>query len=140
MNGNRIEKIVEPSNNYIGNPSYHAQSIAVDEKGNIYVGFSEGIMTKYSYDPELTEAKTSKLTVYSLEKNSTLVQTINAFSAENKDVKVDYRIGMKNGVTYTDAMKELTTQILSGDAPDVIMLDGLDVTNITGKKCLQTTS
>ena len=43
---------------------------------------------------------------------------------------------MKEGMTYSDAMKELTTQILSGNAPDVMILDGLDIENLIDKNML----
>lgn len=136
MNGNQIEQIIDGSTCCVGNPSYHPKSIAVDDSGVIFVGFKEGIMTKYLFDGEIVNKASKKLKVYSLEKNDTLLQIINTFSAENKDIKVDYQVGLKSGMTYSDAMKNLTTQILSGDAPDIIMLDGLDIGNLIDKNLL----
>lgn len=136
MDGNQIEQIIDGATCSVGNPSYHPKSIALDDNGVIYVGFKEGIMTKYMFDGEKVNSASKKLKVYSLEKNNTLSQIINTFSAENKDIKVDYQVGLKSGMTYSDAMKNLTTQILSGDAPDIIMLDGLDIDNLIDKNLL----
>ena len=40
---------------------------------------------------------------------------------------INYEIGMDgDGVTREDALKKLNTKLLSGEGPDVIILDGMD--------------
>ena len=136
MNGNQIEQIINGASSSIGDPSYHPNSIILGNDGSIYVGFMEGMMTRYTFDGEFTEKASRTLKVYSLESNDTLASAINAFASANKDVKIDQQIGMKNGSTYEDAMKNLTTQILSGEAPDVILVDGIDINNFIDKNML----
>lgn len=136
MNGNQIEQLIDGTVCSLGDPSLELSSIIHCEDDTIYAAFKDGKIMKYRYDPDIVTKVSSVLTIYSLEKNDTLSQTIRSFAASNRNIKVDYQVGMRNGITYDDAMKELTTQILSGSAPDVIMLDGIDIDNYIDKNML----
>ena len=133
--GNFAEQIIDGLISRFGDPSDQFGTIYCAPDGTIYATFNSG-MYKYVYDPEIENAVTSELKVYSLEKNSTISQIVSSFAADNRNIKVDYQVGMKEGLTYSDAMKELTTQILSGNAPDVIVIDGLDNDNLIEKNML----
>lgn len=136
MNGNQIEQLIDGTVCSLGDLSLELSSIIHCKDDTIYAAFKDGKILKYRYDPDLITTVSSVLTIYSLEKNDTLSQTIRSFAASNRNIKVDYQVGMRNGITYDDAMKELTTQILSGSAPDVIMLDGIDIDNYIDKNML----
>jgi ABC-type glycerol-3-phosphate transport system substrate-binding protein len=133
--GNCAEQIIDGLVSRFGDPSETLGSIYYSDEGVIYAVFESG-MYSYTYDPELENAVTSELKVYSLEKNDSISQIVSSFAANNRNVKVDYQIGMNNGMTYSDAMKALTTQIMSGNAPDIIVLDGLDNDNLIEKNML----
>lgn len=136
MNGNQIEQLIDGTVCSLGDPSLELSSIIYSEDDTIYAAFKDGKILKYRYDPDLVTKVSSVLTIYSLEKNDTLSQTIRNFATSNRNIKIDYQVGMRNGITYDDAMKDLTTQILSGNAPDVIMLDGIDIDNYIDKNML----
>ena len=136
VNGNQIEKILDGIKYQIGNPDNEINSLTYLDDGSFYVSFKNGLLIKYYYDPELVNEKSSVLKIYSLQKNDTLSQIIRDYSVANKNTEVDYLVGMRNGVTYEDALKNLTTQILSGNTPDVILLDGLDIDNYIDKNML----
>lgn len=136
MNGNQIEQLIDGTVCSLGDPSLELSSIIYREDDTIYAAFKDGKILKYRYDPDLVTKVSSVLTIYSLEKNDTLSQTIRNFATSNRNIKIDYQVGMRNGITYDDAMKDLTTQILSGNAPDVIMLDGIDINNYIDKNML----
>lgn len=136
MNGNQIEQLIDGTVCSLGDPSLELSSIIYSEDDTIYAAFKDGKILKYRYDPDLVTKVSSVLTIYSLEKNDTLSQTIRNFATSNRNIKIDYQVGMRNGITYDDAMKDLTTQILSGNVPDVIMLDGIDIDNYIDKNML----
>ena len=136
LNGNNVEQIVDGVSCSLGDPSLRLSSVYCCDDDSIVVAFDEGTIARFSYDPEMENAKSVVLKVYTLEKNDVLSQLINGYAAQNRDVKIDYQIGMKDGITYEDAMKNFTTQVLSGNAPDVIMLDGMDIDNYIDKNIL----
>lgn len=67
------------------------------------------------------------LTVYSLEENASLRQLIALYKDENPGLSVKYQVGYtgEDGVTVSDAVKSLNTDILANEGPDIIVLDGL---------------
>lgn len=136
MNGNIVEQLIDGYSCRLGNPSYTVSSVICDEDGSFLISYEEGIIMRYRYDPEAVNEITSTLKVYSLTESDTLLQIISEYKIQNPTVRVDYEIGMRNGITYDDALKNLTTEMLSDNAPDVIMLDGLDIENFEEKKVL----
>ena len=60
------------------------------------------------------------------------------FQKQNPDIYVNYQIGLtgEDGVTASDALRMLNTEILAGDGPDVLMLDGISVDTYTEKGLL----
>lgn len=135
MGGNIIEQLIDGFVSRFGDPSDEMISLYCGEDGTLYAAFVSGVYS-YRFDPELETAAASELKIYTLEKNNTVSKLISGFASENRGVKVDLQVGMKEGMTYSDAMKELTTQILSGNAPDVMILDGLDIENLIDKNML----
>lgn len=90
---------------------------------------SAGIQSlyRYVYDPDKTVENT--LTVFSLEENGTVRQTIAAWNSLHPETQVEYTVGMaqadQTGVTREDVIRQLNTQLLAGSGPDVVILDGL---------------
>lgn len=136
MGGNMVEQLIDGYACRLGNPSYTVSSVICDANGNFFFSYEEGVIMRYCYDPDAVNEITSTLKVYSLTENDTLSQIIIEYKMKNPTVRVDYEIGMRNGITYDDALKNLTTAILSDNAPDVIMLDGLDIDNYIEKGML----
>ncbi len=134
--GNQMEQIIDGVVNTIGNPSFHAKSIYRCENGAIIVSSETGKILKYTYDPDMVSEITSELKIYSLDKNDTLSQIVGDFASANRNIKVSYQYGRRNGTSYSDAMKEFTTRMLSGDAPDIIMIDGMDIQNLNERNML----
>lgn len=136
MNGNMVEQLIDGYSCHLGNPSYTVSSVVCDEDGSFIISYEEGVIMRYHYDSNAINEITSTLKVYSLTKNDTLSQIISEYKIQSPTVRVDYEIGMRSGITYDDALKNLTTEILSGNAPDVIMIDGLDIENYIKKNIL----
>lgn len=136
MGGNMVEQLIDGYSCRLSNPSYTVSSVICDADGSFLISYEEGVIMRYRYDPDAVNEITSTLKVYSLTENDTLSQIISEYKVQNPTVRVDYEIGMRSGMTYDDVLKNLTTEILSDDAPDVMMLDGLDIDNYIEKNML----
>jgi hypothetical protein len=79
------------------------------------------------------------LKVYTLKEHPPLRQMIAFYEAEHPDVKVELQVGYtdEDGTNISDAVRSLNTEILAGDGPDVIVLDGLPVKQYTEKGFLE---
>ena len=98
----------------------------------------ENTLVKLSYDPDVAATPQQELTVYSLEEDAGMRRLIARFQKQNPDIYVNYQIGLsgEDGVTASDALRMLNTEILAGDGPDVLMLDGISVDTYTEKGLL----
>lgn len=92
----------------------------------------------YAYDPEASAVPEKQLNVYALEDSAILQQAISVYQKKNPDVFVKKTIGMSedDGVTASDAIKTLNTQIMAGKGPDILVLDGLPADSYVEKGIL----
>ena len=68
------------------------------------------------------------LRVWALEDNAEARQAISLFESEHPNIEVKLEVGLDNErKTAEDAIKNLNTEILSGEGPDVFILDGLPI-------------
>ena len=136
IGGSISEQIVDGLRYSLGGDDNFIMYGTVDKDGSIIVNFSDGSAKRYRYDPEVVNEFTSELNIFALEKNATLSRAVRTFAKTHPEVKLDLTIGMKDGMTCEDAVKNLTAEIMSGHAPDVILLDGLDTENFEDKGML----
>lgn len=136
MNENHMEQLIDGSTCAIGNKLKHFTSLQYCEDGSIIAGFDNGEVFKYVYDSDYTNEIKSTLIVYSLDNSNELKQMINNFASSNHDVRVEYKVGHRNGMSYEEALKEFAVLMLSDKAPDIIMLEGLDIENLIEKNML----
>lgn len=92
----------------------------------------------YAYDANASAVPEKQLSVYALEDSIVLQQAVSAFQKNNPDVFVKKTIGMSkdNSVMAEDAIKTLNTEIMAGNGPDVLVLDGLPVDSYVEKGIL----
>jgi hypothetical protein len=136
INENHIEQIIDGTSCSIGNLVKNFRSLECCDDGVIIVGFKDGEVYKYEFDPEYTREITSTLNIYSLDDNDELKQLINKYASSNPNVKVEYQVGHRNGMTYEDALREFSVLMLSGNVPDIIVTEGLDIGNLVEKNML----
>lgn len=77
-----------------------------------------------------TDAQQQKqITVYSLYYAECIEMMIDVFQNNNKDITVHYTWGItdESGISVADAVSALNTQLLAGQGPDVIVMDGLNI-------------
>lgn len=132
--GNIVEQVIDGTLNSLSSPGMGFRCMTQDKDGRIYVGAldysggnSEGKILSYVYSANTTAVPDSELTIYSLEDNSSIRQAIVMFQKTHPDVYVTLENGMsgEDGVTRTDALKTLNTEIMAGKGPDILIMDGI---------------
>lgn len=120
--------------------------VETDADGNIYLAVSDrysgnptGMLLEYGYDKEQEAVPGTELDIYMLKRDAHMEQMISLFQKEYPDISVTVQEGMtgEDGVTATDAMKNLNTEIMSGEGPDVLLMDGLDAENYIERGMLE---
>lgn len=140
--GSTIEQLMDGSLASVSDKSmtFHAL-MKIDDKN--FLLFAVDAQRKercfqYSYDATISAVPENQLNVYALEDSNVLQQLITAYQKKYPDVMVKKTIGMsgKDGVTAEDAIKTLNTEVLAGNGPDVIILDGLPTDSYIEKGAL----
>lgn len=82
----------------------------------------------YSDTTDAKEKKGGNLKVYSLQNSDYIDQVIKRFAQLFPEMDIVYEVGMdeENGLTTQDAVNAFHTEMLSGDGPDIIFMDGLN--------------
>ena len=124
IGGSLVEQVIDGGLSTLGDPSHYVKTAAFLPGEEFLALFSDGKIMKFIYDAAISALPGDKLTVYSLEENDTVRQAISAFQTANPDIYVSYQIGMASeGVTREDALKKLSTGLMDGSGPDVLILD-----------------
>lgn len=124
IGGGTVEQVIDGNLSAFGDPSHIVKGALFLEGQEFLVLFSDGKIMKFTYDATISAVPNDKLVVYSLEDNDTIRQAISAYQMANPDMYVSYEIGLEeDGVTRDDALKKLSTGLLNGSGPDVLVLD-----------------
>lgn len=93
---------------------------------------------RYTFDPDVPSVPETEMRVYSLEENQTVRQAVGQFQLQNPGVKITCQVGIApdSGVTYDDALRSLSTELLAGSGPDVLILDGMPFASYAEKGVL----
>lgn len=145
--GSVVEELIDGTMNSLGGPSFYAISLVMLDEQNLLVAASDSsaasatgiVLLKYTYSEDTPAKPEKELRVYSLYENRELRQSISRFQKEHTDVYVNFEVAMsdENGVTVSDALKTLTTEIMAGKGPDVLVLDGMPVKTYIEKGILR---
>ncbi|MCC8129440.1 MAG: hypothetical protein LIO51_05825 [Clostridiales bacterium] len=116
-------------------------SFYMDEDYTLYLITDSGNL--YRFTSERTATAESSFTVWALYETDTLRETMLAFQQEHPeldvvlDVQLDDDGSTGSAATVSDLLSTLNTQLLAGDGPDVLILDGVDYENYIGKGVLE---
>lgn len=139
--GSVVEEIVDGDMTSLSSPSVGLIAMAVSD-GEFYVAYqADGPQTKvmkYVYSADTPTVPDKELTVYSLEENAEIRQAIVTYQKKQPDTMVHYEIGLsgEDGVTASDALRTLNTDIMAGNGPDVLVLDGMPIASYIEKGVL----
>ncbi len=140
--GSVSEQLINGELVSLGDQSLEFKSVLAIDDGNYLLAGSDSLSTsriyRYTYDPEASAMPEKQLKVYALEDSSVLQQAITYFQKQNPDVFVKKIIGLSggDGVTAEDALLSLSTDIMAGNGPDVLVLDGVPVESYIEKGIL----
>ena len=130
--GSVVEQVIDGSLNSISSPDTYLVSMERDKDGNFYLAVTDGVsgegkLLKYVYSADTPATPDTELTVYSLRDNSYMRQIAALFQKKYPDIYLNYETGMseEDAVTSTDALKNLNTEIMAGNGPDVLIMDGI---------------
>lgn len=128
--GSVTEQLVDASLTSLGGGSIIFQNITVLDKDNFFVAINDSgefKLLQYSYDNNAASVPNKEITVYALDESSILRKAVTLFQKKYPDVYVKLEFGMSgdDGVTLEDALSVLSTSILAGKGPDVLILDGM---------------
>jgi len=137
IGGSVVEQVIDGGLSLLGAPSHLVMAMMVNDQNEFITAYSDGKFVKSVYDATVPTVPDDKITVYSLNDDDMVRQTITAYQTQYPDFYIEYQIGMdEGGVTREDALKKLNTQLLSGGGPDVIMLDGMNIDTYAEKGVL----
>ncbi|MDD6400630.1 MAG: hypothetical protein PUG10_03355 [Lachnospiraceae bacterium] len=97
------------------------------ENRNILYRYSDS-MSLSDDDIQDKNGGNNKLKIWALRQDQTFNAAVRCFTDKYPNVEVEIEIGIVNpdsGITEEDAIKNLNTQIMSSEGPDVIYMDGL---------------
>ncbi len=130
--GGLTEQVLAGSGMTFSLESWYLDSISCAPDGSylaVLLNMGEDIckLYRYAFDESLS-APTETLEVWSLNENSTMRAAIQAFAQQHPECAVEYEpvLTGDTGLTAEDALRTLNTELLAGDGPDVLALDGAD--------------
>ncbi len=134
-NGSMAEQVVDGALSSIGSPSTGLISLEAADNNEFYLLAVEADddyqfhLFHYVYSKDAAVVPESQLRVWTLHENTELQQNISQYQKKNPEAYVNLEVGVTqdNGVTDSDALKNLSTEIMAGKGPDLLVLDGLPV-------------
>lgn len=141
MGGSVVEQVVDGALCSLSDTSVSVLAMEVAD-GSFYVIYTGSMGTagilKYTYDPSVASVPERELTIYSLQEDSGIRQAAVQFQKLYPDTYISYEVGMsgEDGITVSDALRTLNTDILAGNGPDVLILDEMSVDAYAGKGML----
>ncbi len=143
--GSVMEQVIDGSLNSLANPSFYVMKLLMLDEKNLLVAANDSnsltgvTLAKFSYSADTPARPEKELKVYSLNDSREMRQAISRYQKEHTDVYVNYEVALsdENGMTVSDALKTLTTEVMAGKGPDVLLLDGMPVETYAEKGILR---
>lgn len=140
--GSVVEELINGSRTTLGDTRFLPVAMTGAEDDTFYVLGSrngeQAMLLHYTYDTEIPTVSDTQLTIYSLYESEDLPQMISQYQVAHPEVMVELEIGMtgEDGITVSDAIRTLNTEILAGKGPDLICLDGFNLNTYQEKGLL----
>lgn len=140
LGGSTMEQVIDGGLSAFGDAYssiYHVKTLPGQEF-MVEFGPSTGLM-RYTFDETVASMPDKEIRIYSLEENAAARQAVTAYKRGHTDIYVRYEVGLEHdsGMTKEDALKRLNTQVLAGEGPDVLILDGLPMDTYKEKGMLK---
>ena len=127
VGGTVVEQIADGNMNSLGDPQMYLKGMIAMPEDEFMILYNGAKLCHYIYDATVPAVPEEQLTIYSLEDDYTIRQAVSLYQKKNPGIYIRYEVGMTgdDGVVREDAIKNLNTKIMSGSAPDLIVLNGL---------------
>lgn len=134
--GSTVEQVIDGALSTFGDGD--AICFGREQEGGEFLMQFPGTLVRYHFDESIPAMPDKEIRIYSLEESSSVRSAVTSFKKEHTDMYVRYEVGLsgEDGMTREDAVKKLNTRILSGEGPDVIILDGLPLDSYMEKGML----
>lgn len=142
IGGSAVEQLADGGLSRLGSPDYGIVGFLPLNDTEFIALFANLKLIKFTYDPDVPTVPNNRIKIYSLEESSELRVAISAYQVNNPDTFIEYEVGIESGssVTRDDALKKLNTQIVAGEGPDLLCLNGLPVDSYVEKGLLMDVS
>lgn len=140
LGGSVMEQVIDGALSTFGDSFACIYRVKVLENQEFLAVFQPSVgLVHYQFDATVPSMPDQEIRIYSLEENESVRQAVTVYKKEHTDIYVRYETGLsKDGnITTEDAVKRLNTQVLTGDGPDVLILDGLPVDTYIEKGMLR---
>lgn len=139
--GNVVEQIADGKLNSLAKPSMGIISMETLADGSILVYALDDMNPKvfhYVYNADVPAVPDKEIRIYSLYGNDEIQQAISMFQVQNPEYYVSLETGVSgdSAVTVSDALRTLNTEIMAGNSPDILVLDGMPVDSYIEKGVL----
>lgn len=90
-------------------------------------------------EEKAVKKESTSLEIYSLKENFTIRNSLALFRKIHTDIPVTYTVGYTggDGVSVSDAIRKLNTEIMAGEGPDIFVLDNLPMEEYIAKGILE---
>lgn len=138
IGGNMMEQIVDGNLSMLSNPEYYISDMMQLEGDEFLILFGNCKLLRFTYDPDIPSVPENMLTIYSLREDDNIRLAVSLYQMQHPDVYVSYTIGMgdDDSVTREDAIKKLNTELMAGEGPDLLVMDGLPIASYVDKGML----
>lgn len=138
LGGSTVEQIIDGALSTFGDDGSIYKAMELEGQEFLVQFNTAGGLVRYHFDESMPSMPDQEIRIYSLKENGTVRQAVTSYKKEHTDMYVRYEVGMdgEDGMTEEDAIKRLNTRILSGEGPDVIILDGLPMDSYMEKEML----
>ena len=139
--GSVTEELIGGTRTSLGDPTCIPTALTGTGDGSFYLLCQlnqQPTLCHFTYDEDAPVVADTQLRIYSLYPDDDLTQMVSQFQKANQDITVEMEIGLsgEDGMTETDAVRTLNTEILAGNGPDLICLDGFNLQSYLEKGVL----
>lgn len=143
INGTVCEQVIDGELTSLGSPGTGLIDMTVVSDQEFLVAASTNSgknyqLLRFTYSKDTPTRPSKELTLYTLQDNMEVHQAISMFQKENPEYYIAMQVGItgEDGVTASDALRSLNTDIMAGKGPDIILLDGMPVESYLEKGIL----
>lgn len=145
LDNDTSEQIVDGNMSSLVSPSGNVDYLMPKADGQILIKFSDYIgdtneesFLNYTYDKDAAKRPDKELTIYTLNDDYSVRTLAAVYQKSHPDVyvKVESGVSGDNAVTTSDAIRTLNTEVMGGNGPDILFMDGLPVNSYVEKGLL----